>query len=252
LKDITLRIARGQFVALVGPNGAGKTTLIKHLVGLLRPAQGQVRLFNKDTAGLTIGGMARQVGFAFQSPELQIFSPTVREEAAFGPRNLGMRGADLERAVAEALRRFDLAALAEHPPAALSFSARRMVALASVAAMGAPILVLDEPTVGLDTKGAARVLAWLTEQHHAGATILLVTHDMEIAAACAERIIVLLEGQVTADGDPQRVFTQDALLERAGLRKPFAAALAHGLGRPLLGPDLTPQGAARAWLQHLS
>ncbi|HEC22492.1 MAG TPA: energy-coupling factor ABC transporter ATP-binding protein [Chloroflexi bacterium] len=251
LRDLDLTIRRGEFVVLTGDNGAGKTTLAKHLIGLLRPTRGTVRLFGAETARRPIGELAHLVGFAFQNPELQIFSPTVREEVAFGPRNLGVSGPQLDRVVEHALRRFNLLDLADHPPAALSFSARRMVALASIAAMETPILVLDEPTVGLDAAGQARVMNWLEGRHREGATVLLITHDMELAAAHAGRMLVLERGEIVADGPPRQIFSQPDVLKRAGLGLPFAARFAQALGHPALAADLTPEGVARVWLEAL-
>lgn len=252
LHDIHLTIRAGEYVALTGDNGAGKTTLAKHLIGLLRPTSGQVRIFGQDTANRPIGQLARLVGFAFQNPEVQIFSPTVREEVAFGPRNVGMDPPTIRQVIKEALHTFGLEGLAQHPPAALSFSTRRMVALASIAAMDTPILVLDEPTVGLDAEGQARVAQWLAARHRAGVTIVLITHDMEWAARYAQRIVVLDRGRIIADGTPSAVFSQAHLLEQAGLQAPFARRFADALGRPALAADLTPQGAALAWLECLS
>jgi energy-coupling factor transporter ATP-binding protein EcfA2 len=249
LRDISLSIPRGQFLALTGDNGAGKTTLARHLIGLLRPTAGRVSILGEETAGLKVGQLARRVGFAFQNPEVQIFNPTVREEIAFGPRNIGLTGAALEAVVEAALRQFGLEHLADTPPAVLSFGTRRLVALAGIAAMNTPILVLDEPTAGLDAGGQTRVMAWLTERHSSGATILLITHDMELAARYAQRLLVLHEGQLAADGLPQYVFAQPDVLALAGLEPPFAVQLAMRLGHPGLAADLTPQGAARAWLR---
>ncbi len=251
LRGLNVTVPAGQFVALTGDNGAGKTTLAKHLVGLLRPTGGRIRLFGHDTTGQSIGQMARQVGFAFQNPEIQIFSPTVHEEIAFGPRNLGIAGAALETAVQSALHAFGLEDVAGMPPAVLSFSTRRMVALASIAAMNTPIIVLDEPTVGLDSEGQWRVLDWLVTRHREGATVILITHDMEIAARFAERVLVLDHGQILADGAPLEVFSQTGAMKQAGLHPPFAMQFALALGRPFLAADLTPQGAARAWLECL-
>lgn len=252
LRGIDLSVPQGEFLALTGDNGAGKTTLARHLIGLLKPASGAVRILGEPTTGRAIGQIARQVGFTYQNPELQIFSASVREEAAFGPRNLGVEGAELDAVVEEALRRFRLEDAAGLPPAALSFSDRRMVALAAIAAMRTPILVLDEPTVGLDAAGQARVLAWLDERHRAGSTVFLITHDMELAARCAERILVLDAGRILADGAPRDVFSRPDVLRRAGLEPPFAVRFAGALGRPALAADLTPQGSARAWLECLS
>ncbi|HQA69241.1 MAG TPA: ATP-binding cassette domain-containing protein [Aggregatilineales bacterium] len=251
LRGIDLTVRPGEFVALTGDNGAGKTTFARHLIGLLTPTRGTVTIAGLRTSQHRIGEIARVVGFAYQNPELQIFSPTVREEVAFGPRNLGLRGAALDEAVEAALCRFGLEAIAEHPPAALSFSDRRMVALASIAAMRTPILVLDEPTVGLDAVGQARVLAWLAERHREGATVLLITHDMELAARSAQRLLVLDAGRIIADGPPGEVFTRPDVLRTAALEPPFAVRFATGLGRPALAADLTPEGAARAWLECL-
>ncbi len=250
LHGIDLTIPQGQFVALTGDNGAGKTTLARHLIGLLRPVEGGVRIMGKNASNQSIGQLARQVGFAFQSPELQIFNPTVREEIAFGPKNLGLAPNALHQRVEEMLARFDLTSLADHPPAALSLSARRLVALASIAAMHTPILVLDEPTVGLDAHGQAQVINWLRERNQDGATILLITHDMEIVASVAQRVLVLTHGRWAADGTPAEVFHHLEVLREAGLEPPFAIQFAGQLARPDLLVDLTPEGAARGWLEH--
>jgi energy-coupling factor transporter ATP-binding protein EcfA2 len=150
------------------------------------------------------------------------------------------------------LERFGLPSIADHPPAALSFSARRMVALASIAAMNTPILVLDEPTVGLDAEGQRRVMAWLEARHREGVTVVLITHDMEIAAAHAGRLLVLRQGQFVADGTPHRVFQQEEVLGESGLEPPFAVQFARAMAYPAHVTNLTPQGAARDWLERLA
>lgn len=217
LQEISLSIAAGEFVALVGANGSGKTTLAKHLIGLLRPTQGRLLIFGQDAAQESVGALARQVGFLFQNPERQIFSAAVTSEVAFGPRNLGLAQAETARRVAEALARFDLAGAAQQPPAMLSFTQRRRVALATVAALETPILALDEPTVGLDAEARAGLLAWLHERHAQGVTIVLVTHDLALVAEHAQRVLLLHEGRLLADGAPQAVLAQPELLARAGL-----------------------------------
>ncbi len=252
LHDLDLSVPSGQFAVLTGDNGAGKTTLSKHLIGLLHPIEGSVKLFGEDIADRPIGQIARLVGFAFQNPEVQIFNPTVWEEVSFGPRNIGLDKQAVQHTVEEALDQFGLSDLADYPPAELSFSTRRMVALASVAALNTPILVLDEPTVGLDAAGCDRVFKWLEDRHRAGATIILITHDMEMAARCAERLLVLDGGRIAADGSPLDVFSQANVLRRAGLEPPFAVQLANLLDAPWLTADLTPQGAARILSERLS
>ncbi len=232
VKGVDLAIGAGEFVALVGANGSGKTTLVKHFNGLLRPRRGQVRVAGQDAAGRSMGELARQVGYLFQRPEQQIFSPTVQQELAFGPRNLGLSQAEIEARVEAALARFRLAAVAGQPPAILSYGLRRRVTLASLAAMDPPVLVLDEPTVGLDARGLEETFDWLADLHAQGRTIVLVTHDMVLAAARAGRVVVLGQGQVIADGPPDQVFRQNDLLARAALVPPPVTALAQAL-RPL-------------------
>jgi len=240
LRSLDLAIERGQFVALVGANGSGKTTLVKHFNGLLRPRRGQVRVGGDETAGRSVGELARQVGYLFQHPEQQIFSATVRQELAFGPRNLGLTRAEAEARVEAALARFDLVAVADRPPAILSYGLRRRVTLASLAAMDPPLLVLDEPTVGLDATGLHETFDWLVELHAQGRTILLVTHDMALVAEYADRVVVLHEGQIIGEGAPADVFGQAELLVRASLTPPPLAPLARAL-RPygLRGDALT-------------
>jgi energy-coupling factor transport system ATP-binding protein len=243
LRGVSLAVRPGDFLALVGANGSGKTTLIKHFNGLLRPRRGEIRVAGQDTAGRSMGELARQVGYLFQRPEQQIFSPTVRQELAFGPHNLGLPQAEIEVRVEAALARFRLTAVAGQPPAILSYGLRRRVTLASLAAMDPPVLVLDEPTVGLDARGLEETFGWLTELRAQGRTIVLVTHDMTLAAAHAERIVVLCQGQVIGDGPPAELFQQTELLARAALVPPPVIALALSL-RPygMRGDSLTVEG----------
>ncbi len=217
LQDLDLTIAAGEFVALVGANGSGKTTLAKHLIGLLRPSRGRLLIQGQDSARQSVGALARQVGFLFQNPERQIFSATVTDEIAFGPRNLGLPPDVVSRRVAQALARFDLTELASQPPAVLSFTQRRRVTLAAVAALETPILVLDEPTVGLDAEARAGLLAWLHERHAQGVTLVLVTHDLALVAGHAQRVLVLQNGRFAAEGSPDVVLREHALLSQAGL-----------------------------------
>jgi energy-coupling factor transport system ATP-binding protein len=229
LRGVNLDIPNGQFVALLGANGSGKTTLIKHFNGLLRPCRGHVQVAEQDATPLSVGELARRVGFLFQHPEQQIFSSTVRQEVAFGPQNLGLSTSEVAARVEAALARFELAAAAEKPPAIQSYGLRRRVTLASLAAMDPPVLVLDEPTVGLDAPGQQVTFDWLEQLHAEGRTILLVTHDMALAAEYAERIIVLYQGQILADGKPGDLFQQPELLARASLTPPPSMALAQAL-----------------------
>ena len=199
LHGVDWTIPRGQFVALVGRNGAGKSTLVRHLNGLLRPSGGAVSVMGRPLAGRAAGTIAGHVGFLFQRPEQQLFSATVRDEIAYGPTRLAL--SDVAARVDSALARFGLENVADVPPALLGYGAQRTVTLAVLAALATPIVVLDEPTVGLDGRGLAQLLAWLAELREQGITIVLVTHDLDLAAR-ADRVITMDNGAITADDTP--------------------------------------------------
>jgi cobalt transport protein ATP-binding subunit len=248
LHGVNLHVPGGQFLAIVGANGSGKTTLVKHFNGLLRPRRGQVTVQGQETTRRSVGELARQVGFLFQHPEQQIFSASVRREVAFGPQNLGLTPSEVEARVEAALARFDLLDIAESPPAILSYGIRRQVTLASLAAMDPPILVLDEPTVGLDGRGVRETFAWLEEMHAGGRTVVLVTHDMNLVAEYAERAVVLSQGRILGDGEPAALFGQADLLRHASLKLPPVMALAEALRpRGLAGHALTVEAFSRAY-----
>jgi energy-coupling factor transporter ATP-binding protein EcfA2 len=229
LRAVDLSVPHSQFVALVGANGSGKTTLVRHLNGLLRPGKGTVLVEGQDTASRTIGELARQVGFLFQHPEQQIFGSSVRQEISFGPQNLGLPSDQVETLVGSALARFDLEDVADQPPAILSYGLRRRVTLASLAAMDPAIVVLDEPTVGLDALGQQETFDWLAELKGEGRTIVLISHDMSLVARYADRVVVLDQGRLIADGSPGNVFSQERVLAQASLVVPPVLALARAL-----------------------
>ena len=199
LRGVDLQLMEGQFTVLVGPNGAGKSTLARHINGLLRPSLGTVRVRGRSVAGRPVGAMAREVGFLFQRPEQQLFSHTVRDEVGYGPRRLELP--DAADRVTAALAQFGLDQVAELPPSLLSYGEQRAVTLASLAAIGAPILVLDEPSVGLDGRGWRQLLSWIAGCRAQGVTLIVITHEPELAA-CADRVIQLHEGRLVGDGPP--------------------------------------------------
>lgn len=247
LAGLSLTVQPGEFVALVGPNGGGKSTLARHINGLLRPQQGAVALFGQPSAGRPVGELARSVGYVFQNPDRQIFAATVREEVAFGPRNLGLAGQALTQRVTEALAAFDLTALAEAPPAVLGYGLRRLVTLASVWAMQPAIWLLDEPTTGLDARLTGLLMERLHTLHGSGHTVLFITHDLKLAAG-AQRIVGISQGRVVLDGPPQSVFADSASLEAIGLRPPPIArlsALLEPVGFP--HPMLNVEQFMRCW-----
>jgi energy-coupling factor transport system ATP-binding protein len=202
LHSIDLSIPAGQFVAIIGRNGAGKSTLVRHFNGLLRPTEGTVRVRGKAIANRPTGVLAREVGYLFQRPEQQLFAASVREELAYGPARMGLP--DLPARLERTLTDFNLHEIAELPPALLGYGAQRTVSLAALAITDTPVVILDEPTVGLDGRGVARLMHWLASLRRRGVTIVLVTHEMDVARR-AERVIILHQGRITADGGPEAV-----------------------------------------------
>jgi energy-coupling factor transport system ATP-binding protein len=230
LKGISLAIGAGEMVALMGQNGSGKTTLAKQLNGLLRPSGGSIRLFGQVIEGKPVGEVARSVGYVFQNPDHQIFSPTVGEEIAVGPLNLGWDEEEVRRCVAETLAQFGLLAYAERQPALLSFGLRRKVSVAAVAAMRTAVLILDEPTTGLDWRGTQELMAILHELQANGCTILIITHDMRLVADHIPRCLVMQDGRLLADGPTRAIFQQRELLQQAQIEPPQIIQLAQRLG----------------------
>ncbi len=239
LRGVELAVGPGEAVAIVGQNGSGKTTLAKHLVRILAPAAGSVRIGGRDLAGRSIADVARTVGYVFQDPDRQLFSRSVEHEVAFGPRNLGLNQADAGRLVAQALAAVDLAHRAAENPFDLGLSDRKLVALASVLAMDPAVLVLDEPTTGQDAPGVARIGGLVDAWTSAGRTVVAITHDMEFAARHFGRIVVMRSGRIVADGPPGTVLAaaNQPLLASTGLEPPPLAGLAERLGIGGVPPD---------------
>jgi cobalt transport protein ATP-binding subunit len=229
LRDVSLTIAPGEFVALTGANGSGKTTLAKHFNGLLRPKSGEVRVDGADAANRSISQLARTVGYVFQNPDHQIFLPSVAEEVSFGPSNLGVRGTELEERVEAALALFELRELRERHPTMLGRGVRRRVALAATYAMRPRLLVLDEPTGGLDRRATEQLMTVLHDLVDEGRSVVLITHDMRLVGEHAARMIVLSGGELRADGPTAEVMTRHDLLQAAGIRPPAVARLASDL-----------------------
>lgn len=207
---VSLRIGAGERVALIGQNGSGKTTLVRHLDGLLRPTSGRVMIDGVDAVTRTVAQLARVVGLVFQDPDRQIFAPSVRAEVEFGPRNVGLHGADLRASVGEALEATGLTGSESVNPYDLGGSRRKLLALASVLAMRTPVLVLDEPTTGQDVRGVELVRSVIEAAHAAGRTVLAITHDMGFAAEAFDRVVVMREGRIVLDGTPAEAFAADA------------------------------------------
>lgn len=231
LDGVTLRIGAGESVALVGQNGSGKTTLVRHLNGLLRPTAGRVWVGGVDASGRRVAELAAQVGLVFQDPDRQIFSGTVRAEVEFGAHNVGLRGERLDAAVRAALEAVGLSSEATTNPYDLGGSRRKLLAVASVLAMGTPVLVLDEPTTGQDRDGVARIRHVVAQAHTAGRTVIAVSHDLRFVAETFERAVVLRAGRIVVDDMPGNAFGAEHwdTLASTGLEPPAAAVLARRL-----------------------
>ena len=247
LDDVSLTIEDGEFVGLIGHTGSGKSTLVQHLNGLLLPSSGKITVDGLDIADKATDRRAirRKVGLVFQYPENQLFEETVEKDIAFGPRNLGLDEAEIDRRVKDAMRKvaLDYDALHERSVFELSGGQMRRVAIAGVLAMEPRTLVLDEPCAGLDPRGREEILGLIRDLHRdTGATIVMVSHSMDDVASLAERVIVMNHGKVAMDGAPRDVFSRGAELRAIGLDVPQAVLLADKLRER--GFDV-PQGVYR-------
>jgi cobalt/nickel transport system ATP-binding protein len=218
LYGVDLTLQPGERVAMLGPNGAGKTTLVLHLNGILTAGAGTVSVSGLAVSGRDLREVRRRVGIVFQDPDDQLFMPTVRDDVAFGPRNLGLRGAALEAAVTGALEQVGMAAYADRPPHHLSFGQRRRVAVATVLAMQPELLVLDEPSSNLDP-ASRRELADIVRA--LDVTVLMVTHDLPYALELCPRSVVLSGGVVVADGPTGALLTDADLMRSHRLELPY-------------------------------
>ena len=237
LRGIRFTLDRGEIVALIGQNGSGKSTLARHLNGLLTPTAGRVLVAGHDTRRTPVARLAAHVGYAFQNPDHQLFAPTVAADVAFGPRNLGVSTAATEQRVAKALAALDLTPVATRHPLLLGHGTRRLVALAGVLALDADLLVLDEPTAGLDRDAAGRVLTVIAAHQRRGGSALLITHDLALVAAHASRVVLLHEGRLLADDTPRTVLADEPLLTTAGLAPPLMTRLGRALAPHGIRPD---------------
>ena len=243
LNDISFTIQEGEFVGIVGHTGSGKSTLVQHLNGLLKPTSGQVLVDGEDLNGEKVNRrvLRQRIGLVFQYPEYQLFEETVARDIAFGPKNQGLSAVEIDARVHHAMEsvHLDYQKYAEKSPFELSGGQMRRVAIAGVLAMAPKVLILDEPTAGLDPRGRDRILSMLEElRDREHTTILMVSHSMEDMARLATRLLVIAEGKLVADDTPRAVFARSDLLTRIGLDVPEAAKLCAALREK--GYDLPP------------
>jgi energy-coupling factor transport system ATP-binding protein len=229
LAEVSFTIGRGELVAVIGRNGSGKTTLARHLNALLRPTAGRVLLDGRDLAALSLEEVAQRVGYVFQDPDHQLFAERVRDEVAFGPRNVGLSAAEVERRVDEALDAVGLDAR-DADPFLLDKGARQRLAVAAVLALSPDVLVLDEPTTGLDWPQQLRMLELLRALQRAGRTVVIITHTPWVIAEYAERVLLLAGGRLRYDGPVRGFFAEPARVAEAAFHPPDVTRLGQALG----------------------
>ncbi|MBV8453129.1 MAG: energy-coupling factor ABC transporter ATP-binding protein [Deltaproteobacteria bacterium] len=237
LDAINFRIHPGEFAAIVGQNGSGKTTLAKHLVGLLTPSGGRVLLEGRDRAALRPAETAHKAGYVFQNPDHQIFASTVEAEIAFGPRNFGLSNDEVEQRVAEVLHAVNLEDARERDPFLLSKGERQRLAVASVLALRPQLLILDEPTTGLDYREQRRMMGLVRDLNRAGIAIIIITHAPWLVAEYARRAVLMRQGRILFDGPVDQFFQQDELLRQSSFRPPEVTLLARRFGLAALSPE---------------
>lgn len=218
LRGISFRITHGESVGIVGANGAGKSTLLSHLIGVLIPQEGTVRVGDYPLTPQTLPHIRQAVGMVFQDPDDQLFMPTVRDDVAFGPLNLGLPAPEVEKRVKNALETVGASHLIDRPPYKLSTGEKRAVAIATVLAISPDILVMDEPSSALDPLARRRLINLLRSFKH---TKIIASHDLDMVLDLCERTIILHAGQVVADGPTLKLFQDEALLKEGHLEKPL-------------------------------
>ncbi len=225
LRDVTFSVEEGRRVALLGPNGSGKTTLLRCLNGLVTPTQGLVEVLGKAVEKGSLDWVRARLQLVFQNPDDQLFAPSVDEDVAFGPRNLGLGEEEVAARVEEVLSSLGLRDLRRRNPGQLSQGQKRLVAIAGVVGMRPSIIALDEPTSDLDVRSSKDILEVLDAFTEAGKTIIVATHDVGLAAAWADEVILLSQGRIVAQGVPAEVFYGLGDIEEMGIRTPPVVSL---------------------------
>ena len=227
LKGVSLKINKGEMVALLGKNGAGKSTLFLHLNGIYEPDEGQVFIDGEELKydKKSLLKFRQKVGIVFQNPDDQIFAPTVEEDVAFGPLNLGLEMEEVQDRVQEALKRVVMEGFEKTAPHHLSGGQKKRVAIAGILAMKPEIMVLDEPTAGLDPQGVTNLSKLLNELNDEGITIIISTHEVDLVPNYANRVFVLVDGLLIDEGTPKEIFSRPEILKKANLKVPIVTEL---------------------------
>ncbi len=237
LRGVSLEIYPQEILAIVGQNGAGKTTLVKHFNGILTPEKGSVKISGRESHTIPMEEMATQVGYCYQNPDHQIFNLTVRQELEFGLRNLNIGEDEIQRRIARVIETVELNGLEEEYPFALGRGQRQKLAVGSILAMNPPIIIIDEPTTGMDWRGGQAMMELIQDLHQSGRTIIMITHDMRIVTAYATRIVVMAEGRILTSGTAKQVFVQKDVLARAFLEAPQINRIAEALSEYGIAAD---------------
>lgn len=231
LKNVNIQVKKGEKIAIIGPNGAGKSTLFSHFNGLTEPTSGHVEIdgkkiiFERDE----LLKVRQKVGIVFQDPNDQLFAPTVKEDVAFGPMNLGLEYDEVKKRIEEALEMVGMSGFEDKTPHHLSGGQQKRVAIAGIVAMRPDIMILDEPTAGLDPEGVDKVLAILNKLNSEGMSIVISSHDIEMVNEFADKIFVLYNGEIIAEGNNHQIFSDKELLKKAHLKAPVTTEILYKL-----------------------
>ena len=239
LKNVNIQIKKGEKIAIMGPNGAGKSTLFSHFNGLTEPTSGHVEvegekiIFEREE----LLKVRQKVGIVFQDPNDQLFAPTVKEDVAFGPMNLGLEYEEVTKRIKESLEMVGMSGFEDKTPHHLSGGQQKRVAIAGIVAMRPDIMILDEPTAGLDPEGVDKVLDILDNLNKEGMSIVISSHDIEMVNQFADKIFVLYDGEIIAEGDKNQIFSDKELLKKAHLKAPITTEILYNLKEKGLDVD---------------
>lgn len=239
LKGVSAQIRKGEMLSIIGQNGSGKTTLVRHLNGLLRPTSGRILIEGQDIGSKSIGELSRKVGYVFQNPNHQIFCTTVRDELEVAPKNFHWSKAQTAQEIQRVVELMELGYVLDKNPLMLDYTTKKIVTIASVLVFHPEILILDEPTGGLDEAGRrmlSRITSLMQQQGH---TVIMISHDMDYVAEHTQRIIVMAKGEIAAEGTPKEIFARTEILKRAQIEPPQIAQLDAGLGKDSEGLALS-------------
>ena len=230
IRNVNLEIHAGEYIALIGKNGSGKSTLVKHFNGLLRPTKGKVMVGGMDTAATRSEHLAKRVGYVFQNPDYMLFATTVEQEVRFGPKNLKLDSEEINKRVEQALEVTGLAKQRNESPLFFGKGMRRMITIASILSMNPDVMIIDEPTTGMDFRGREAVMTLIDRLNQLGKTIIIITHDMKVVAAHSKRVIVMSDGIAILDCPTRELYNHEKELSLAALKPPERVRLAEEVG----------------------